>query len=81
MTSLGYNVCVPSINFLVVHAGVNKAEIDGSYKALLAYRETESFKTAAGAANYVPDATNADDLAAEIQCVAAICEEIFNKIL
>ena len=79
VTSLGYNVCVPSINFLVVRAGVDKAEIDGFYKALLAYRETESFKTAAAAANYVPDATNADDLAAEIQRVAAICEEIFNK--
>lgn len=79
VTSLGYNVCVPSINFLVVRAGVDKAEIDGFYNALLAYRETESFKTAAAAANYTPDATNADDLAVEIQRVAAICEEIFNK--
>ena len=79
VTSLGYNVCVPSINFLVVRAGVDKAEIDGFYNVLLAYRETESFKTAAAAVNYTSDATNADDLAVEIQNVAAICEEIFNK--
>lgn len=79
VVSLGYNVIIPSINFLVTRAGVPAEEIEGFYNALLAYRETESFKTAAAAANYTPDATNAEELSAEIERVAVICEEIFNK--
>lgn len=76
--SLGYNVVLPSINFLVARAGVPQEEINGLYNAILACRETEGFKTAAAAANYTPDTTGAKELSEEIANVAAICEEIYN---
>lgn len=79
VTSLGYNVCVPSINFIVTRAGVSEGEIMGLYNAIIAYRKTDSFKEAAAAASYTPDNTSPEELAAEISRVAAVCEEIFNK--
>lgn len=78
VTSIGYDIAIPSINFLVVRAGVDMNEINGFYNALLAYRETDAFKAAAEAANYTPDNTSADDLKAEIVRVADLCEEIYN---
>ena len=77
--SVGYDIVLPSVNFIVTRAGVSDEEVDGLYNALLAYRETDSFKTAAEAANYTPDNTTPEELTAEIESVAAICEEIYNK--
>lgn len=79
VSTVGYNVFLPSINFIICRAGVPQEEIDGLYNAILAYRETDSFKQAAQAASYVPDNTMPDELAAEITRVAEICTEIYNK--
>lgn len=79
VTSLGYNVCVPSINFIVCRAGVSEEEVEGLYNAIVSYRDTDAFKEAAAAANYTPDNTTPAELHDEIDRVAKICEEIFNK--
>ena len=54
-------------------------EVDGFYQAIMNVRETEAFKEAAAAANYNPDNTRGEELRAEIERVAAMTEEIFNK--
>ena len=79
VTSLGYNICVPSINFIVCRAGVSEEEVEGLYNAIVSYRDTDAFKEAAAAANYTPDNTTPAELHDEIDRVAKICEEIFNK--
>lgn len=79
ITKVGYNVTIPSINFLLTRAGVPQEEVDGFYQAIMNVRETEAFKEAAAAANYNPDNTRGEELRAEIERVAAMTEEIFNK--
>lgn len=79
VTSFGYNACVPSINFIICRAGVSEEEINGLYNAIVDYRATDAFKAAAAAANYTPDNTTPAELHDEIDRVAKICEEIFNK--
>ena len=79
MTIFGYNACVPSINFIICRAGVSEEEINGLYNAIVDYRATDAFKAAAAAASYTPDNTNPTELKEEIDRVAKICEEIFNK--
>ena len=77
--SFGYDVTLPSYNFIITRKGVEKAEIEGLYKAILAGRETDDFKEQAKAANYQPDNTTGEDLRAEIEHYAKVCEDIFNK--
>lgn len=73
----GYDITIPSYNFLITRAGVDKEEVAGLYDAIKACRETESFKTAAAAANYTPDDTDGETLKAEILHYADVCKEIF----
>ena len=64
---------------IICRAGVAQEEIDGLYNAIVAYRETDSFKEAAAAASYTPDNTTPDELVAEIGRVAEICKTIYEK--
>ena len=77
--SLGFDITLPSYNFLITRAGVPQEELDGMYAAIKACRESDSFKTAAEAAAYDPDDTDGATLRAEIEAYAKDCEEIFNK--
>lgn len=77
--SFGYDITIPSYNFLITRAGVDKAEVEGLYNAIKAYRDTESFKTAAAAANYNPDDTDSATLRAEMEYYAQVCKEIYEK--
>lgn len=79
VAQFGYEVFLPSINFIICRAGVAQEEIDGLYNAIVAYRETDSFKEAAAAASYTPDNTTPDELVAEIGRVAEICKTIYEK--
>ncbi len=76
--SLGYDVTVPSYNFLITRAGVDKEEIAGFYDALVAYRQTDAFKEAAAAANYTPDDTDGETLRKEIEHYAEVCKHIYD---
>lgn len=77
--SFGYDISLPSYNFIITRAGVDKAQIKGLYDAMLAWRETDTFKQQAEAAHYTPDATNGEDLRAEIEHYAQVCKEIYDK--
>lgn len=77
--SLGYDITLPSYNFLISRAGVSKEEASGLYKALLSYRETDSFKTQAANANYIPDNTDGETLRKEIEHYAEVCKDIYDK--
>jgi len=79
MKSYGYDVTVPSYNFIITRSGVDKAQVDGLYKAILAYRETDEFKKAAAGSNYTPDTTDGEKLKSEIKKYAAICQDIYDK--
>lgn len=79
MASLGYDITIPSYNFLITRAGVDKAEIDGFFQAVLACRETDKFKELAAASGYEPDNTDSDTLRAEIEFYANECKEIYDK--
>lgn len=77
--SLGYDITIPSYNFIITRAGVPEEEVKGLYDAILAYRETDSFKEAAAAANYTPDNTDGETLRSEIEYYAEVSKEIFDK--
>ena len=77
--SLGYDITIPSYNFIITRAGVPENEVEGLYDAILAYRETDTFKEAAAAANYTPDDTDGETLRAEIEHYAEVCKEIYDK--
>ena len=77
--SFWYDITIPSYNFLITRAGVDKAEIDGFFKAVLACRETDKFKELAAASSYEPDNTDSDTLRAEIEHYAQECKEIYDK--
>ncbi len=77
--SLGYDITIPSYNFIITRAGVPANEVEGFYNALLAYRETDEFKTAAEAANYTPDNTDGETLRSEMEHYAQVCKEIYDK--
>lgn len=79
VSSLGYNITLPSYNFIITRKGVPENEVEGLYNALLSYRETDSFKQAAEAANYVPDDTDGETLRAEIEHYAEVCKDIYDK--
>ena len=79
MASLGYDITIPSYNFLITRAGVDKAEIDGFFQAVLACRETDKFKELAAASGYEPDNTDSDTLRTEIEFYAKECKEIYDK--
>lgn len=79
LTGLGYDITMPSYNFLLTRAGVDPAEARGLYDAIKAVRGTDSFKAAAEAASYNPDSTDADTLKAEIEKYAAFCKEVHDK--
>lgn len=77
--SFGYDITLPSYNFMICRAGVSEQETSGLYDAILAYRETENFKTQAANANYVPDNTDGENLRQEIEHYAEVCKEIHDK--
>ena len=77
--SLGYDITIPSYNFIITRAGVPENEVEGLYDAILAYRETDTFKEAAAAANYTPDDTDGETLRAEIEHYAEVCKGIYDK--
>lgn len=77
--SLGYEVTVPSYNFIITRSGVSQEEIKGFYQALLDYRETDSFKEGAAAANYTPDDTDGETLRGEIEHYAEVCRYIYDN--
>ena len=77
--SLGYDITIPSYNFIITRAGVPENEVEGLYDAIVAYRETDTFKEAAAAANYTPDDTDGETLRAEIEHYAEVCKEIYDK--
>lgn len=77
--SLGYDITLPSYNYLICRAGVDQAEIKGLYEAILKCRETDSFKTQAKNANYIPDDTTGKELRAEIEKYKKVCQEIYDK--
>lgn len=77
--SVGYDVTLPSYNFLICRAGVPENEVKGFYDAIEACRQTDSFKKAATAANYTPDSTDGVTLRSEIEKYAKLCREIYDK--
>lgn len=77
--SFGYDITIPSYNFLITRAGVDKAEVQGLYEAIEACWETDSFQEAAEAAAYEPDHTDGQTLRAEIEKYAADSKEIYEK--
>lgn len=77
--SLGYDITLPSYNFIICRAGVSKEQTDGLYQAILKYRETESFKNQAAGANYIPDDTSGEELRKEIAHYTEVCQEIHDK--
>lgn len=77
--SFGYDITIPSYNFLITRAGVDASELKGLYDAIEACRETDTFKEAAETAGYVPDHTDGETLKAEIEKYAADSKEIFDK--
>lgn len=79
IVSLGYDITIPSYNFIITRAGVDKKDVDGFYQAILTCRETDTFKELAGASNYVPDNTDSDALSAEIEKYAEECRIIYEK--
>lgn len=79
VASFGYEIFLPSINFIICRAGVAEEEIEGLYNAILGYRDTDAFKEAAAAASYTPDNTTPAELADEINRVAEICKVIYDK--
>lgn len=79
MASFGYDITMPSYNFLITRAGVPKEEADGFYQAVLASRKTDAFKERAAASNYEPDDTDGDTLRSELEFYAKQCKEIYDK--
>jgi len=79
LPGLGYNVTMPSYNFLVTRAGVDPAQVEGLYDAIEAVRETDAFRAAAEKASYTPDSTDGEELKAEIEKYAAFCKEVHDK--
>lgn len=77
--SLGFDITVPSYNFIITREGVEEDEVKGLYNAILSYRTTDTFKTAAKAANYTPDNTDGETLRAEIEHYVAVCKDIYDK--
>ena len=77
--SFGYDITIPSYNFLITRAGVEPEEVKGFYEAIETCRETDAFKEAAEAASYVPDHTDGETLRAEIEKYAKDSKEIFDK--
>lgn len=77
--SVGYDITLPSYNFLICRAGVPENEVKGFYDAIEACRQTDSFKEAAAAANYTPDSTDGATLRAEIEKYAKVCQEVHDK--
>lgn len=77
--SFGYDITLPSYNFLICRSGVSGEETSGLYDAILKYRETENFQTQAANANYVPDNTDGKSLRREIEHYAEVCKEIHDK--
>ncbi len=79
LPDLGYDITVPSYNFLITRGDVSEAEAAAMYDMILAVRETDSFLEQAEASSYTPDNTDGEVLAAEIADYAVICEDIYNK--
>lgn len=79
VTSFGYDITIPSYNFIITRAGVDKKEVEGFYQAVLSCRETDKFKELAAASGYVPDHTDSDTLRAEIKFYADECKEIYDN--
>ncbi len=77
--SFGYDITVPSYNFIICRSGVYKQEAAGLYDAILKCRETENFKTQAASTNYIPDDTDGETLRKEIEYYAEVCKEIHDK--
>lgn len=79
LPGLGYDVTMPSYNFLLTRAGVDASEVKGLYAAIEAVRDTDAFRAAAEAASYKPDSTDGEALKAEIEKYAAFCKEVHDK--
>ena len=79
LASFGYDITIPSYNFIITRAGVDKKEADGFYQAVLSCRETDKFKELAAASSYEPDDTDSNTLRSEIEFYANECKEIYDK--
>ena len=76
---LGYDITMPSYNFIITRAGVDPAEVKGLHDAIVAYRDTDEFKQAAAKAAYTPDDTSPEELRSEIEHYADFCKNIYSK--
>lgn len=77
--SFGYDITMPSYNFIITRAGVDDTEVHGLYDAIQASRNTEGFKELAEKSQYTPDETDGETLKKEIEYYIDECKEIFDK--
>lgn len=75
----GYDIVFRSCNFLMTKKGVDKKVVDQIYKDILAFYETDRFKTLAANANYEPDTSDGETVRQVIKDAAATCQTIYDK--
>ncbi|MBQ8082032.1 MAG: tripartite tricarboxylate transporter substrate binding protein [Clostridia bacterium] len=76
--SLGYDIVFKTCNFIMTSKDADPAEVEAIYQAILAYSETDAFKTAAANANWVPVLADGATVKANIEAARALCEYGFN---
>ncbi len=76
--SFGYDVVFKTCNFIMTSKDADPAEVAAIYDAILAYSETEAFKTAAANISWVPVLADGATVTENIQNARALCEYGFN---
>ncbi|MBQ9196712.1 MAG: tripartite tricarboxylate transporter substrate binding protein [Clostridia bacterium] len=76
--SFGYNIVFKTCNFIMTSKDSEPAEVEAIYQAILAYSETEDFKTLAANANWEPVLADGETVRANIEAARALCEYGFN---
>ena len=79
ITNYGFNITLPSYNYLVTRSGVPENEIQAFYDAVLSVRETDMFREMAETAGYIPDDTDGETLRARIEYFSEMTREIFER--
>lgn len=79
LPDLGYDVTLPSYNFLITRAGVPDEDVAAMYQMFLDARDSDNFKEQAEAASYIdPTTANGADMEEHIAHYAEFCEYVFN---
>ncbi len=76
--SYGFDIVFKTCNFIMTSKDADPAEVEAIYQAILAYSETEAFKTAAAKISWVPVLADGESVISTILAARDLCEYGFN---